>query len=225
MAGQYTLATLSTAILQRLEYENAGLFGPAELTLLVNDSVQGLHDLLIGQQTPWAITGSTIAVTAGTASYALPADFYRPIRVQWTVDDLQVPLERFMPADAILYATSKPWTVFAPPRYVIVMLTDGTQLLTFNPTPDAAHTVALSYRATAPRYLSPTDDVTIPFPEWVIWDVVAKGLIRLRKDNGDALRERGEIERRITQWGVLDDDANPARVVLTKRRPAWPWRA
>lgn len=76
MAKTVTRADIRTRIRDRGEFL-APYFTDSELNNLINDAIAALWDILISLDEDWDTKeSSNIAITSGTQSYSLPADFY-----------------------------------------------------------------------------------------------------------------------------------------------------
>lgn len=222
MAASYTLSTLRTAILRRVDHENTGYFGTEELNLLINDSIQRHHDLMIsvlGQE--YALAELVETVEAGEIDHVLPDDFYKPVAIYAYTDIGWVPMLRFEFQDRLLQLT--PMLPDWMPRLHLMGLSTGTRQLKIDPPASVQFLVKHVYHVTAPVLDDDADELIIPYPELLILDVAVKCMHRQRKDAAELIAERLALRTDIESMHSPEDRANPPMVVDVTSRPYWPY--
>lgn len=88
MANTRTLLQLRTSVQSRGGYENSSDITSTMLTEFINEAIAEVYDIIVGKWVDYyTVLGSPISVVAGTASYAVPTDFYklRKVEMQTTV--------------------------------------------------------------------------------------------------------------------------------------------
>ena len=83
MANTRTLAQLRTSVQARGSYENSTDITTALLNDFINEAIAEVYDIIVGKWVDYyTVLSANIAVTAGTASYAVPTDFYKLRKVE-----------------------------------------------------------------------------------------------------------------------------------------------
>jgi hypothetical protein len=222
MAAAYTLATLRTAILRRLDHGDAGFFTTTWLDEEINNSAQKQHDFLIGVLgQEYALKEVVTATSVGVADHELPSDCYKPVVIQGLTDIGWVPLQRFELQDRVMRTTPGEWPSWLPRAHLMGM-SGGTRRLKLDPPPESIWNLRIVYHVSPPVYVEDGDVVGIPFPELLILDVAIKGQQRQRKDAAEWIAERTNLRAEIEATHGPEDRANPPRVIDARRRPAWP---
>lgn len=99
MARYRTLTSMISAVRRNTDNrDSSGFVTDAELTDIINEQLAELHArLTMAEHSPHFRSSQTINTTAGTALYALSADFYRVQEVTALVDGNTIALKSFMP--------------------------------------------------------------------------------------------------------------------------------
>lgn len=161
MAVTKTLAQLRTALLRRAGFDTATQ--SADLTEdvldeILNDALYEGYDVITGKWLDYFTTSTTQALVAGTASYALPADFYK-LRTIWIADGAQA--IRLKPIDldaAHLYVGRSVGSVEGY-RYRMM----GRNLI-IAPVPSSAQTLTIYYIPLQATLTADGDTVTFDVP-------------------------------------------------------------
>lgn len=216
MARTRTLSNLRSDVRQRADMENTTFVTDAEVTEYINQSIADLRDLLIEHQGPEHFMSSSTAITtaSGTASYALPADFYEMVAVRvdvggpsklvalpYSIDEHDVDTSA---GDWGWHRTSE-----GRIRYRIV----GDNIY-FYPIPNGAYPVKIWYLPAATRLVQPADefDGYNGFEEWVILDAAIKCLIKEESDISALLALRERQEQRIARAAGRRDQGGPSKI-------------
>jgi hypothetical protein len=86
MARNYTIAQLITRAKERADMESTTFVDDTEWQGYINNGYAELVDLLIDARIHQFETTATITTAAGTASYAVPADHYRTLAVDYLLN-------------------------------------------------------------------------------------------------------------------------------------------
>lgn len=206
----------------------------AELNDYLNQAIVDTYNVLLdGTGETLFKTSQSIAMVAGTATYALEVDFYRLLGVDVALADgstyVMLPVafhERHK------YVNMTGWSRFVRPGYYLTTDIDNgtpweaTPQITFLPTPDGTETVTIHYVPAPPQLTGDTDKVSL----WGAHEHVALGAAvrMLEKEESDAthlLRRMGMLEQRFKK--VLSSrDAGPPTTVTdaeTLEDVYWPY--
>jgi hypothetical protein len=221
--AQYSRAKLKQIIRQRCDLENTVFESELELENHINDSAAVLHDLLISAaETSYAVERASFATTAGSSTYTIAAsNFYRLVRIGWTIDDLEYPLSSYEEADIIFQSSSSnSWGPGCLPRYELSLSSDSVWRVRFDPPPDTVTTISLVYHTAPPEYTDDSDTVSIPFADYLVVEACIRIKDKEDRDTTRLERERAMIQKRIEDWGATFDRANPHRTIEAPQ----PWR-
>jgi len=206
MARTKTLANLRTEAYERADVRDSYI-PEAEMNRLINASLAELYDLLVSVNQDWYLSSDDITVVSGTATYALPADFWRAVGVDYQSSNTWYPMLRFNWAERNQYqdgATSRSLT-----RYRV---SGGN--LRLRPTPDWGGTVRLWY-IPAPDTLTldaDTFDGVAGWEEYAIADVVIKIRSKREEDATLEVAQKKALFARIKASAATRDSGNPDRV-------------
>ncbi len=222
MAATYTLATLRTAILRRVDHANADFFTTTWLNEEINNSAHKLHDLLIGiLGQAYALRENVSAAEVGVADHLLPVDCYRLVALQGLTDVGWVPLHSYELQDRVIQtaATGQPEWV---PKYHLIGIQGQQKRIKLDPPPSAPWCLKVTYHVLPPFYEADTDVIDIPWPEYVLLDVAVKCAHRQRKDATEIIAERTNLRAELESAHPPEDRANPPSVIDSTLRPVWP---
>lgn len=208
MARTVALSSLRTQIRQRADLENSEFVTDAELTTWINASATELYDLLVaayGQD--YYLTSDSISVVSGTATYALPADFYQMtgLDIPYNGQVLTVRPFRWHERNRRSDLDGDLFNL----RYQI----QGGNLK-FIPTPAATVTATLWY---IPAFTSlAADDDTLDgingWEEFVVIDCAIKARIKEEAGTTELERAKAYVLKRIEDMKGNRDSAEPMRV-------------
>lgn len=221
-----TLAELRIRARRRANMETAGsdqFVTDVELDAYLNDGLGELYDLLLqswGDE--YFVSTTTLALTSGTASYALPADFYKLLTV--IIDDGQYyhPAPRYRWHDLArleqLTGSQGGTSVFHL-QYGLNSHVQGQ--ITFKPTPQASYTATLHY---IPKYtaLTTVSGTATDINRWDEYAVIRAAIQMLRKEESlehAAMLETelARMERRIKALAGSRDAGRAHRIEDTRR--------
>ena len=191
-----TLLELRNQCRQRADMENSDFITEAELTAYVNSSIAELHDLLISAyDSDYYISSTTFNTTAGTDSYALPANFYKLRGVDITINSTIQNLQPFNFNERNVNQ-GLGWAIpgAAIPRYRIV----GGNLV-FAPVPDSTTPVKLWYIPVATKLVNDSDTLADlnQFAEYVIIDAAIKMKVKEESDISELAALKQAMGQRI----------------------------
>ena len=218
MARTRTLAEMRTEARRAADMENSGFVADAEVTRQINQSIADLYDMLVeARGEEYYRTSTTLSTVAGTATVALPSDFYKSLGYDVTIagDDKTIqPMEWSRRND---FEDSSGWAYSGR----IFYQEEGASVR-FWPTPGAVHTVTLWYIPHATELANDGDtfDGINGWERYVIYDTAI--WLRNKEDSptDGLLIERDRVEQRITRMAKERSMQGPPRTANT-RRPNW----
>ena len=218
----YTRAQVRTLIQQRCDIENTTAQVATELNNHINDAAAYTHDFLIGVYgEKYAVATDGFLTSSGVSDYNLTTstpDFYRLLGFRVAFDDESFPLDAYSDLDRVLRTTATSWGPGYLPQYTIRQGADGVYGVTFDPPPDAVHTVTVRYHTTAPSYATDMASVAIPHPDLLIADACIRVKTKEERDASRFLEERALIQKRIEDWVGSLDNANVGQTLVVPRR-------
>lgn len=191
------------------------------LDAFINAGLDALYDLMVqAYGEDYFLTSSAFTTVAGTATYALPADFgkLRGVDLLYT-GNTRVPLSRFNFAER--NRLRDPLLAGEVPSYRL----QGS-LLWLEPAPTAAYSGTLWYVPSRPLLVNGADSVNVP-NGWEDYAVLEAAIRVGLKEEGDvsgllSLQER--MRARLEAAVESRDAGEPERVVDTDARlPSRPW--
>lgn len=232
----YTRGQVRDLVIQACDLENTSVQTNAELNRHINDAARYVHDFLISTLGyRYSVNEATATTASGTNVYDISAtgdfedslgnkitDFYRPVGVRVTFDDLSYPLGTFSGIDEVRRTSSTAWGPGYMPRYTFEQVSEAAWKIRFEPTPDAAHVVTVRYHPTAPQYSSDSDSVLLPFVDLLVYEAARRVQMKNQRDASSLLSERDAIQKRIEDWASPIDQANP-ETTLRLRQPRSTW--
>ncbi len=222
----YTIAQLTTLIRRRCDIENSTQQVDAEILQHINDAAAYVHDFLIsvwGEN--YAVAFGSLSTVAGTSTYSLASltDFYLPFAVKVTVDNFSYPIGSFSLIRTVTRSQSESWGPGYLPRYSIIVDSDGTSNIIFDPAPDAVVPVTIAYNKSAPTYIS-SDTVDIPFPDLLVMEACIRVKDKEERDATRFMQERILIQKRIEDWIGTRDMGEPKMTLRAKKGGRSFWR-
>lgn len=194
MAYTRTLLQLRTSLLIRGQYENSADITPAVANELINDALEEAYNLIIERWDDfYTVVSPTFATVAGTAAYALPAEFYKLRKVEiltsGVATDSTARWERLYPVS--IDDTHRKRMLHGK-RYKYWQAQTNITLV---PTPQAVETLRLYYIPLAPQLTLDTDTVQfdVPVEQKLVLHIALRDAYQ-RQD-----LPTGEIEAKIAQ--------------------------
>ena len=205
MASPRTLQELRNEIRDRADVREAQWPDP-QLDRLINQQLLRLYRLLVTVNKDLYIDEDTVAVVAGTATYTLPATFWRLLGVDVEDGSRWYPLRRFTFAERNQHQgnSSKATT-----RYRVM----GSDLR-LRPTPTWSGTLTLHFIPTLPTLVNPGDVVEgfCGFEEYAVVNAALAIKEAAEEDVQALLIERKALYSDIKSSAAERDDAEPDRV-------------
>ena len=148
MTAYVALNELRDRTRQRADQVNSQFITDAELNGYLNNSWSELYDLLVSKyEDDYFLSSSSISVTSGTASYSLPADFYKARGVDLVINtDQSTPLQRYVFADRtrdslVRYARDVRYRIQGDKIYFAPAPSSNTATLWYTPKPQTLQSV------------------------------------------------------------------------------------
>jgi hypothetical protein len=167
-----TLSSLQSRALDFADMTSSGFAVTARLTDYINDGLSELHELLAMHE--YLRSTQAIALVSGTEEYALPADFYKAMRVWRVSNGRRYSVEKFNLAQLDGYNTSGP---------------------------AASGTAELWYVPQLTQLVQPGDSVSVALPNgwegFVALHAAIQLLNREESDPNALMAERERVKQRI----------------------------
>lgn len=212
MASLVIRPTIRTRIRELGELRPGGLFGDTRINEEINSSIKYLYEMVIDANPGYLENEDTISVVSGTASYALPADYYKTLGVDVErTDTTRINLQKYNFAERNKYSyfgnggINREWTEYR--------IRGGN--IVFVPTPGWSGNVYHLYIPTAPQF---SDDVTgIDFingwDDFSVYDCLFKMIGGTEESDADVwMRLREEAIQRIMRFATVRDVGEPDRI-------------
>jgi hypothetical protein len=191
-----TRLQLRTRAKRRADRENSSFVSDAEWNDYLNEEVAFLHNLLVMAYEDYCLSSTDISVVSGTATYSLPADFFKERGVEIVGSDFTTTLRQFRFRERNRMQTT-PYRAYMDvddSRYQIL----GANLRLI-PTPSASCTLRLWYTPQATVLDDDADTVDFAVVSgWEAMVVVGTAIRALMKEEADvsqlAAEKAGAIE-------------------------------
>lgn len=204
-----SLTDLISDVRQRTNQENSTFVTDAEITEYLNQELAELWAHIVqGSGQPHYRSSYDIAVTAGTALYALPADFYEVQGVEITLNGITGAIHPFMPLERGTLASQGTWGAIVPVRYRI-----QAGNIEFLPSTQS-FSATLYYTPSSPR-LSAGGDTVDGFNGFEVAAIYGTCATILQKEESDSSFYVGQKERvykHIAALAAHRDASHPERV-------------
>lgn len=194
MAANVTLLAMRDRVRKRADMENSNFFTDAQITTELNVSLRWLYNLLVEcYGADYYVSSTTDASASGTATYALPADFFKLLGLGVTQDGTRyVALRRF--ARSQRNTRPNQATYLRDYRYRL----EGSNYRII-PTPPTGLTFKIIYVPTFTDLSNDSDpfDGINGFEEWAVLDTAIKLLQAEESEWQYLATERDRIEQMI----------------------------
>jgi len=194
-----TLAEIRIQARQRADMQNSNFVSDSEANNYINNSIAELHDILCeAYGSEYFVLSTEFPILAGTAEYALPADFYevKGVDIKMEAGNNFINVKRFNFNERNRYSDLVVWDLagLTNVRYRVV----GNNLM-FNPVPSTSATVRLWYVPVATRLVSDSDslDDQNAYAEYVIVDTAIKMMQKEESDVRVLMAQKQALEKRI----------------------------
>jgi len=214
MALTVTLSNMRAQVRQRADIENSNVCTNSEIDTHINSAIRDLYDMLVQADEDYYTISSTIAATGLTATYSLPTNFYKLKGVDYPVNGIQAPMEKYSFMDRNKYIYNDVIL-----RYRIV----GSNIV-FTPIP-AAQTITLWY-VPAPADLAADSDTFDGINGWedfVVVDAAIKCVIKQEQDPSPLMAEKNDLVSRINAMKEARDIGQPEVMTDVRNAIAFPW--
>jgi hypothetical protein len=196
-----TIATVRTAVRQRMDLVNSPFVTDAELFSWITAALAELHDLLVGADNTYLISTTSISLN-GSASYSLPTDFYKARKADFVLGSgmvLEVPQVTLDTKDSLLnpYRSTQMQLYGCPGGFYILGST-----IYFVPQ-QATGTVTLYYYPSAPQPALDTDtfDVLNGFDEYLVADCCLRIAMKRNDEPGPWFKVKADMQKRVESMG------------------------
>ena len=181
-----------------------------ELLGYFNASLKIWHGKIL-KAWPELYEGEQIITADGSSGYALPADYFATLGVDYKFDeDAYIPLDRLMLPERNKY----PGTGLA-----VAYRLKGSELALF-PRPDDGeyrHLYAKTPTLFVDNDVSSVNGVN-GWEQWMVWDVAIRMLAKAKLDTSVEMAERKRLDDEMTAAAADRDLVTPMRVVDTRTR-------
>lgn len=196
-----TLAQLKSQARDRADMQSSQFVSDSELVNYINGSIAELHDLLIAAyDNDYFITEYTFDTVAGTATYALPAAFYKLRGIDSRVSgDQWFTLQPFNFNERNSQNELVAYLAYGNNfRYRLV----GSNIM-FTPAPTGVYNMKMWYIPVATKLSSDSDTLSDlnQFAEYVIVDAAIKMMAKEEADVSVLAAQKAELRRRIEIMG------------------------
>lgn len=203
------LSDLIADVRSRSNMEGSEFITDAEITEVLNQELAELHGrLATNEGQPHFRSSTTIAVTAATALYALPDDFWRVQEVTANISGIVRNLAPFMATERARLLNSQLYSYRDSPQYRI-----QANNIEFLPATQS-YAASLYYIAASPRLVDPSDTVD-GFNGYEVAAIHGAVVFCLQKEESDAsvyAAMKDRIYRQIDALAAQRDGSHPERV-------------
>jgi len=236
MAKTVTVGDLINRIRRQADMENSEFVTDAELRELITVSAAELLDLLVSADV-WLNAGddASISITADTATYSLPSDFYRlqAVDVRETSTSNYANARRVSQRDRNMYQGTTGWVIengtnlgdgFQTPTSNVgyrTFISGSTHRITFYPTPTSStNECRINY---VPEQLTLDDNADVVngvngWEEYIVLDVAIKILVKEESETAALERKLRALTDRISEMAVDRDQTEPGYISETRGR-------
>lgn len=215
MASNVSFGTMVSSVLMRANMENSLFITAAEVREYLNYALADLYDLLVKARAQEFYRSTfTINTVNGTATYALPTDFYELTSVDITLgSNIVLTARPYMEAERNRFRWYPGWFYNQPVYYRLQGNSIG-----FIPVPSGAFTVTLNYYPTFTKFATngtqdaSTFDGVNGWEEYAVWKAAADCIAKEENDPAYALGKVAELRARIEGLAALRDAGNAERV-------------
>lgn len=202
-----TLTQLKTDVRNRADMANSLFVSDAELITYINGSIAELHDLLIGSAEDYYLIDYSVNTIANTATYALPAAFYklRGVDIRQNSGDWQ----SLRPFNFNERNSSSDAQSSNGLRYRLA----GSNLM-LSPAPIGIYEIKIWYTPVATKLAIDADilnDVN-QWSEYVIIDAAIKCLNKEESDVSVLMATKADLRKRIENMSASRDAGQPESI-------------
>jgi hypothetical protein len=214
MALNVTLLDLRTQVRDRADVKHSTFVTDTEINSYINSAYAELYDMLVKSTEDYYIVSAPIVFNGAVDKVALPSDFYKLNGVDYSINGIVQPMEKFVFQDRNKYVYNTNVV-----RYRIVK-----DSIVLKPLP-AAQTITIWYTPSITPLTSDGDTVD-GVNGWEDWIVLSAAIVCLIKEESDVsmlLAEQAGLSKRIKEMSINRDQGKPERVtdVTGSRIPAF----
>ncbi len=197
--------TLRTQAKERSDMLKSRFISDDEWNRYLNLSAAELYDLMVATAEDYYTIPATLTVNGTDDTFDLPADCYKLVGIDYRLNSLWTPMEKFMFRDRILY--QQPYYDYVRYRPM------GNNTVMFNPRPPAQD-MTLWYVPTCPLMTTDADtfDGINGFEEYIIVNSAIKALVKEESDPSALMAELAQIKQRIIDMAPNRDEGMPEKV-------------
>lgn len=214
-----TLTQLRARVREAADMVGSGFVTDTATSLdaFINASADELWDILTTEFEDYAVSSTPLSVVASTGTYALPADFYKLLGVDLSVNGEEYPLQEFTFRERHRYKAGD----LSSPELPMYRL-EGSNLR-LRPTPTAAYSGTLWYVPTRARLVNPADELVgvSGWEEFVVVGAAIKCLLKEESDASALMAEKAALKIRIEEAAAVRNPGAPARVVDVEGLNDW----
>jgi hypothetical protein len=206
MAANVTLLELRTQVRDRADMKYTTYCTDTEINGYINSAIQELYDKLVEATDDYYVTSATITTDGINDTFDLPTDFYKLNGVDYSLNGILQPMEKFVFEDRHKYIYNTNLV-----RYRL-----RSNKIMFKPTP-SAQTMTIWYTPVFAKLVNDTDefDGINGWEDFVVCDATMKCLMKEESDVTMLLAEKKGIEDRIDAMKKARDQGRPDRVTDT----------
>lgn len=212
MPKTVTLSSLRDQAKQRADMVYSSFLLDAEWNQNINNSWYELYDLLIGAYgNDYYTSTQTISIISGTSSYALPANHYKTLGVDYVVSSTEkYPLDRYTLRDRNRNNNSFSRRAYSPDYQYRI---SGGNIVIM-PTPNVSGTLEHLYIPVAVTMTSDSDEIdgVNGFEEFIVVDAAIKALQKEESDVTVLLQQKAYLIKRLEEMAEDRDAGDPERV-------------
>lgn len=217
--GSVTLTVLRARVRELADMTGSAFVADSanSLDAFINAAADELWDILVTKFEEYAVSSSALSVVASTGTYALPADFYKLLGVDLTVDGEQVALKPFNFKERHRYQSAD----VNGPTYPAFRI-EGTNLR-LRPTPNAAYSGTLWYVPTRTQLSSGSDTLAgmSGWEEYVVVDAAIRCLLKEESDAQHLEVRKNALKVRIEEASAVRSPNEPYQVVDVEGLTDW----
>lgn len=203
MALTVTLADLRTQVRQRADMENTTFVTDSEITGYINSAIADLYDVLTSKVEDYYTISASVVTNGTSDSFALPADFYKLVAVDYQLSGLTQPMEKFNFQDRNRFIYNAQVI-----RYRIIK-----NNILFKPVP-SAQTITVWYVPAFTALVSDSDtfDGINGWETYVVLDAAQQCLAKEESDVSAIVTEKAQVMAKIEMMANNRDQGRPETV-------------
>lgn len=210
-----TLAQLRTRSKRRADRENSSFVSDAEWLDYINEEISALHNLLVLSYEDYSITSHDFSVVSGTASYALPADFYKERGVEFVGSNYSYTLRQYRFRERNRY--QDPFNRVYSNQLELVRYQILGANIVFAPEPTSSGTIRMWYVPQATKLVSDSDttdfSVVNGWEAYVVSGAAAKALQKEQEETTHLMMEQQRIIANIQREAASRTTGDVKRIV------------